>query len=916
MKTFPAAFTAQKNLLTGASPVWIFKLTAGGVDYYLSENAFTITPWGVTTRKWVKGWGQLQEGISGTLDEFRISDFSLDVLADPDASPNMETIATTYPLEASPVSLYLWFYGCADPPQEMARGYVKDIDIPDETLVKLSFQDESLRLERAMIGTRVTLQAYPYADPDDVGKVIPIPFGAVNKLRALAVNAGVITTLPASMSALATSFTVTSAAGLAVGSIINVDDEQILVSALAGSTITSCTRGYNLTLAASHLKGASVWEQKTTFDYVFSDIPVTAVPKVYAELGGRRVDITAAATVYSGAIGDEHPSYPGKGVITLGGYVTASQSVDLLVNDGISINDALSVVDGILISDNLDLLNTISLSDTIAIASSLGLTDAIAIASTLGVTDTITVLSSIAPADSIAILNGLGISDGITISDTIAVSESAHNHDGATDMQRVDFNYYSVSASGISAPTKLYDGDTSVICSLSADGWVKLFCGVPRSGAAPLRVRGALNSTSTGDFDFRITINGVDGTTVKPTGTDVVSYTEWITIDAWSDIIRSFDSYLYIGYDGSGTATLYEAWWEVETDQVTATALASIGRTGGVTRAGATGLTGTVSRTGAVTLTGGVSRDGGVALNGTVGRTGSVTLNGTVGRTGAAALSGDVSLTGGASRTGNVTRSGGVTRSGAVTLSGNSVANTLIGDRILCDVVSPITAIADAFPWLLTAAGSAATFQQVGAWPASYAYNGAITEYRSALYWLNTLAFQSRAWFKLSLGTARLIYRPDTLTPVKAIAACRISGGKRVHSRKKTEYDEILNTIDVLYDRDWSQDAGASAYQSVASGSNASSITDYGPRERPKLFLLDFVTDPAMAADLLNFYLTWYATRHWLHTFDTFLYDAELEFADAVTLGFAGNVVGQALEAGAAPGNSTKSDTIGMVVVV
>jgi len=917
MRNFPAAFADQKNLLQGASPVWIFKFFAGGVPYYVSDNAFAVAPWGITTLKWAEGWGTLQEGIGGTLDEFRISEFTLDLFIDPDAAPNMEALATGYVLEESPAFLYLWFYGCADAPQEMFRGYIKEIEIPNETSVRLSLQDESLRLERAMIGTLVTRAAYPYADPDDVGRVLPIPFGTVGSLPAVAVNAGALTSLPASISAVATSFDLTSGEGIVNGAVLQVDDEQILVNAIAGAQVTNCTRGYNLTIATTHLKGAGIWEQKESFDYIISAIPITAVSKIYGKLGDRAVDITAICTVYLGSGGNQHPTYPGKAVVSTPGYLTATQGVDLLINDGLTINDALEIVDQILINNNLSVLDGISLEDTISVANSLGLTDAIVIANSLGVTDTIEVLSNIAPQDSISILNGLGISDGITISDAITVSETAHTHDGASDTRRVDPTFYSAEVL-VTNPDNILDGSTTTTTNIAAStGQFRIHTGVLQEGPPPIRIRGVISYACSGDFNYFIRVAGTYGATTKPaSASKSVAYTDWLTLTSWDNLRHTLTYIEVAGDGGSGTVSLYEAWWEVEVDTTAEIATSSVARAGSVTREGTTGLTGTVSRSGVVTLTGGVSRQGTVALGGTVSRTGAVTLGGTVAKFGTVTLDGTVALNGDVTRTGTVTRTNGVTRSGAVTLSGNSVANTLIGDQVLCDVVSPVTSMADVHDWILAAAGSASAVQLVGDWPASYSYNGAITEYKGALFWLNDLAFQSRAWFRLARGVASLIYRTSSLTSVKTLASCQISAGKRVHSRAKTSYDEILNSINIKYDRDWSQAKGETAYKGVSSGSDTGSITTYGLRERPELFMFDFVTDADMAGDLLSFYLGWYPVRHWLHEFESFLYDAELDFGDGVTLGFSGNAIGQVLESKFAPGSSNESDTIGLVVVV
>ena len=116
-------------------------------------------------------------------------------------------------------------------------------------------EDESLRLEN-YVGTKVTLDAYPNADPDDVGKLIPIVYGSVDKLRSLAVVAGGRTGLDASIDATQTTVTVSDATELAAGDVIQVDEELMLVGAVSGDDLT-VTRGHGTTVAVSHYLGAA-----------------------------------------------------------------------------------------------------------------------------------------------------------------------------------------------------------------------------------------------------------------------------------------------------------------------------------------------------------------------------------------------------------------------------------------------------------------------------------------------------------------------------------------------------------------------------------------------------------------------------------------------------------------------------------
>lgn len=201
MKTFPTAYAAEKNKKTGISPVWILKTTINSIVYYFSDQVFTVpscTPvtgtWPVstpvTTVAIVKSWGEIREGINSALGEIKVSDLTISFVIDKSASPNIENLTVNYAIEACPVELFQWYIGITDAPQLIFSGKVREPSIPTETEVRWQVQDKTVTLEQLFIGTKLDSTSYPLADPDDIGKVIPIVFGTVNKLRALCVESG------------------------------------------------------------------------------------------------------------------------------------------------------------------------------------------------------------------------------------------------------------------------------------------------------------------------------------------------------------------------------------------------------------------------------------------------------------------------------------------------------------------------------------------------------------------------------------------------------------------------------------------------------------------------------------------------------------------------------------------------------
>jgi hypothetical protein len=908
MKTFPVEFASEKNKKTGIAPVWILKLTAGGEDYYLSGDVVYLQEWNgdVNTLPWVSSWGEVREGVSGTLGEIRMSDFNVELLIDPDASPNAEDIATQYELEASPASLYLWFADLdpsTDPPQEILRGYVRDIALPDDATVRLTIEDESSRLEK-YIGTKVDRTTYPNADQDDIGKVLPIVYGSVSKLPARAVDAGVKTSLPAAISESATEFDVSDATGLAVDMVLQIDDERMTITSIIDDTL-QVTRGSESTAAASHLKGAVVWQVKSVFAYVVASHPVDSMPKIYARLGDAEVDISSAATCYTGKTGDEHPSYPGMAVATIPGYITVQQAVQMWVNDGIAIEDTVSILNDLAIFSDLGVNDTITIDNLLSVAS------------TLGISDTLTINDGIGIDDLITILDGIGIDDLIALSDTLALSEDiivadeGHEHEAETSTVNVQPDSIE-GASGlfwVVPKGNAIDDDTNTAAILNnrssyGDATVTRVANYSGSGT-PVSYRWAIMY---GDSTYSKGLK-VDGVYTLPDSTSkTVWYSSWKTLSSWNTIDGKSIDFGAIG----GQARVWEVWLEVKyyaSGVGVGFAQANISKTGTVD------LTGTVSKSGTVSKTGTVSKSGAVSKTGTVDRSGSVALSGDVGLSGSVDKSGTVALTGDVSLGGSVTKTGTVVKTGTATLAGNSVANTLVGDTVMVDVVRNVSTPGAVVEDILSTYCGVASFAQRGSLPATYRIDGAITEYRRAIDWLNDIALQSRCYFRMHLGTGLLIARPDYLSSVKTIPACRISDGRKAYSRTKVSYSDVLNVINLLYDRDWTQPKGDGAYKASTSDSDATSIAAYGEQERPDLFMMDFVRDADMANSLRDFYLTQYATRRWQHAPEVFLDHCELEFADAVTLGFSGNVVGEIQEVRFSPGSTERMDVIGLVLL-
>lgn len=261
--------------------------------------------------------------------------------------------------------------------------------------------------------------------------------------------------------------------------------------------------------------------------------------------------------------------------------------------------------------------------------------------------------------------------------------------------------------------------------------------------------------------------------------------------------------------------------------------------------------------------------------------------------------------------------SGGATvsKTGTVAVSGSNIANYLGPGKFYWDGVSPTNTITEVCDYILTDAGQSTPITTTGTIP-TYEVNGVITEYKTALNWLNLFAFQWQSWFAVKNGKSYIIGR-SVGTSLKTISACKIENdGMRTLTRKKTEIGDVLNKIEVLYNLDYSVSKGDEAYFDSTKTENTASQAIYGLSEQPDLFKSDFITTSAGAISLRNFYSASNANRRWLATFSLFLDNAELEFGDIVTLGFMSNMVGTVLNASHSPGSSGNIDTIELTVLI
>ena len=336
-------FASESNKKVGAAPVWILKCPFATGTVYLSDRVFSVSGWegGITTKGWVKRWSAIDEDIASELASPLVSDMSLDFVIDPLAGSSIHDILwdDLNNVEKTDCELYLWFLGFEGLgvyPQIFWSGNIIDFEQMDELTESVQLIDQSVGLNKS-IGNKLNTTDWPNADPDDIGKVIPIIYGSVDNVQALAIDAGWVTTLVEDIAEATTSFEITDATGLAALDVIQVEEEQIRIGSISSNTLSGCTRGYSSTTATTHDKGIHLGKVQSEYWYLLADHPVKSIGDVYVD-GVRQV----------GGDFTKYTDHSGKAKVKFTALPVLKKSVDIEVDDNAKVTDyALSHSDTI-----------------------------------------------------------------------------------------------------------------------------------------------------------------------------------------------------------------------------------------------------------------------------------------------------------------------------------------------------------------------------------------------------------------------------------------------------------------------------------------------------------------------------------------------------------------------------------------
>ena len=322
MKMLNANFTSKKNS-KAASPVVlaVFHFNAG--DVHVSDRTITAGSGSPVFNGLVTSWGVLSSPARGL---FAVSMPEITLEISSAGTPSFASHLQAGIAEDTEVELFLWFDGLTYNEKEpLGRFAITSPVTYGSDNVKVALVSSFLKKNR-VIGTKISREDYPNADPDVVGKTERIIYGQVKNVKCLPVVAGACSTLVSDINDIQT-------AGIELSLLpdeiafpgsgfLQVGNEKMSYTGISSRILTGVSRGISGTTPAKHNKGTTVFEPRTDFTYQVAGHPVKNIGDVY--VGGVRVATGVTKQTNSG----------GKANVILGNKFTVEKSVALSVSEG------------------------------------------------------------------------------------------------------------------------------------------------------------------------------------------------------------------------------------------------------------------------------------------------------------------------------------------------------------------------------------------------------------------------------------------------------------------------------------------------------------------------------------------------------------------------------------------------------
>lgn len=325
MKTTTGNFDTEKNKLTGARLRYLVEIVTSGGTVYYSDQDLSVEAQAYITK--VLNWGRMVGQLIPGDDVVRIGDLSLQLSNFPRIDADI--------LPGDEIRLYVWFLDLVEADKLlMFKGNISDDMSWNAETISFRAKDKGKFFDK-LIGQPLSSTTYPNADPDDLGKTIPIVYGDVKNHQCLAIEAGAATTLSEDINDSVTIIPVTSTispiAFPASGSVL-IGNEEISYTAKTdnafGTGGSPATRGVGATDNVSHSLGDAVLEDVASIKYLAADHVVKAMTNPRILPFGS--PLTEAVLIDAGSV-TFNTDDSGKATVTLTDLLVIRKSVSVEV---------------------------------------------------------------------------------------------------------------------------------------------------------------------------------------------------------------------------------------------------------------------------------------------------------------------------------------------------------------------------------------------------------------------------------------------------------------------------------------------------------------------------------------------------------------------------------------------------------
>jgi hypothetical protein len=260
MKSLAADILALFKVFGGGHPRILVEIAATGGTKYYSDQYLMVGTQSYEGR--ILSWGRMS--METALGEDFIREGRIPIKLSNQTPKISDDID---PGDA--VSIYIWdTEAAAGSKFKIFEGTVNDDIIAGYDEFSFTCTDVSAKYN-LLIGTKLDISTYPDADPNDIGKIQPIPYGSNKNSRCLAIEAGAASTLRDDRDAVQTVIKVTDVSRFPTSGQGIIGEEEISWTGktTGPDSLTGVTRGIN---ATSHAHGDAIFEKVATVKYMAS----------------------------------------------------------------------------------------------------------------------------------------------------------------------------------------------------------------------------------------------------------------------------------------------------------------------------------------------------------------------------------------------------------------------------------------------------------------------------------------------------------------------------------------------------------------------------------------------------------------------------------------------------------------------